>query len=560
MSDTKYDLLPLKAPRTAGTALKLSTALVESSFPGTLIAGKLLNDVGVGRFRAAPCNDPLGVVHPLFENGPQAQDGTPCDPPDAALANGGPFQTAADFIAAYQRGDTTPTAVAENCLKAIEETNNLSPPLRAVIACRRDEVMALAAASTQRYAHGAPLGPLDGVPVGVKDELDQAGYPTTVGTQFMGAEPATEDATVVGRLRRAGALMVGKLNMHEIGIGVTGINPHHGAARNPYDHGRATGGSSSGSGSAVGSGLCPIAVGADGGGSIRIPASLCGVVGLKATFGRISEHGAAPLCWSVAHVGPLAASVYDAALAYSIMAGHDPADSNTRYQPAVELNGLINPEIDGLRIGIYAPYFQDAEPAVVDACEAAVEALCAQGARRVSIELPDLGLLRTAHMVTIVSEMLTSMTPQLNKDRRVFGHDVRLNLALARRLTNGDYVKAQRMRPRFYAGFQRAFEQADIIVTPTTACTAPEIQADALKTGDSNLPLLDRIMRFSPAANLTGLPGLSVPVGYDSSGLPIGLQIMGPAWSESRLLGVGLAVEKAVERRAPSDYRHLFNP
>jgi Asp-tRNA(Asn)/Glu-tRNA(Gln) amidotransferase A subunit family amidase len=158
------------------------------------------------------------------------------------------------------------------------------------------------------------LGPLDGVPIAVKDELDQVPYATTAGTRFLGREPASSDATVVARLRSAGALLVGKTNMHEVGLGITGVNPHHGTSRNPYDPARITGGSSSGSAAAVAAGLCPIAVSADAGGSIRIPAALCGVVGLKPTFGRMSERGAAALCWSLAHIGVIGASSADVAL------------------------------------------------------------------------------------------------------------------------------------------------------------------------------------------------------------------------------------------------------
>jgi Asp-tRNA(Asn)/Glu-tRNA(Gln) amidotransferase A subunit family amidase len=557
MSADRYDLTPLKAPRTAGFALKLSTALIETRFPGTPIANKLLADVGVDRFRAAPCEEALAAVHPLFVAGPQTNNGAACPPPNHGSEATGGFQTAAEIAAEFIRGERTPTEVAEALIHRIQQTHKEDPSLGAVIAYKVDEILTSAAESTARYQAGAPLGPLDGVPVGVKDELDQRGYGTTVGTQFMGQTAAGEDATVVARLRAAGALLFGKLNMHEIGIGVTGINPHHGPARNPYDRGRVTGGSSSGSAAAVGAGLCPIAVGADGGGSIRIPASLCGVSGLKATFGRISEDGAAPLCWSVAHVGPIGATVGDVALGYAIMAGVDVKDPNTLYQPQPDLEGYGAPEIEGLRIGIYQPWFEDAEPSVVAACNAAVDALCAQGAQRVEVCLPDLGLLRTAHMVTIVSEMLTSMTSQLEADRTVFGHDVRLNLALAQRLTNADYVKAQRMRGRFFEHFQGALTRADIIVTPTTACTAPKIHKDALRTGDSDLETLDRIMRYAPAGNLTGLPGLTIPVGYDDDGLPIGLQIMGPAWSEGRLLGIGAALERLLTRHAPPMYVRL---
>ena len=170
-----------------------------------------------------------------------------------------------------------------------------------MIAVNRDDVMKQAREATQRIKAGKPLSIFDGVPVAVKDELDMVPYPTTVGTSFLGKSPAKEDATVVARMRAAGALLVGKTNMHEIGINVTGLNPHHGTTRNPYNTDHFTGGSSSGSATAVAAGLVPVAIGADGGGSIRIPASFCGVFGLKPTFGRVSEHGAAPLCWSVAH-------------------------------------------------------------------------------------------------------------------------------------------------------------------------------------------------------------------------------------------------------------------
>ena len=315
MSQDTYDLVPFKAPKTSGLALKMVAGLLESSM-GTPLAAKLLRDVGMDPLRTEMCDEALSVVHPLFAH--SSGDG-PTDKraavPDPALAPSQfALETAVDFQRAYREQHITPTVVAERMLSRVKAEDAATPPLRAVVAQRADDVLAQAAESTARWAAGAPLGPLDGIPVGVKDELDQAGYPTTVGTAFMGSGPAAEDASVVARLRAAGAMLIGKLNMHEIGIGVTGINPHHGATRNPYDSDRITGGSSSGSAAAVAAGICPLSVGADGGGSIRIPAGLCGIVGLKATFGRVSEHGAAPLCWSVAHIGPMGASVYDVAL------------------------------------------------------------------------------------------------------------------------------------------------------------------------------------------------------------------------------------------------------
>ena len=548
-----YDLQPLAAPRSAGVLLRLFVALSEGALGGPL-STKFFKDIGLNRLRAATPDAAMPVEHALLAAA-RSSDAAPADlPPAETLTDEtypaetpppGPLNGAEPahlYEAAYRSGESTPLQVAERLVAAIDAREAGERPLRAVIARDIADLMAQARASTARWAAGAPLGPLDGVPIGVKDEVWQAGYPTTVGTAFLARGPEAEDATVVARLRAAGALLYGKLNMHELGMGVTGINPHLGAARNPHDRERCTGGSSSGPGAAVAAGLGPIAVGADGGGSIRIPAALCGVVGLKATFGRISEHGAFPLCWSVAHVGPLAATVRDAAIAYQIMAGPDAADPNSSAQPPVTLEDLTPGSLSGLRLGIFRPWFAHAEPGVVAACDEAVAKLEARGAKVVPIEIPELDLLRIAHLVTITTEMVTSMERYRPAHRKALGHDVRLNMALARRMTGRDYVQAQRLRPRILGHFQKALSQCDLIVTPTTGCVAAPIPKKALKTGLSDLALTDAIMRFAPAANLTGLPSISVPCGV-SEDLPVGLQFMGAAWSEALLLRVAAAVE-----------------
>src|SRR5690606_12781061 len=253
-------------------------------------------------------------------------------------------------------------------------------PLRAFRATMRDDIMSQAAASATRLRAGTPRSLLEGVPVAVKDEVDQVPYGTTVGTSFMGKTPATEDATIVARLRAAGALLIGKANMHEIGINPDGFNGHYGIIRNPYSLDCHAGGSSNGSAAAVAAGFCPVAIGADGGGSIRIPAALTGLVGLKATFGRISEHGAAPLTWTMGHLGPIAATVSDAALVYACIAGPDPRDPNSLHQPAVSLEGWNSTDLRGLRLGIFRPWFEHAEAAIVEDCERVVEQLVGMGA------------------------------------------------------------------------------------------------------------------------------------------------------------------------------------
>ncbi|RME03453.1 MAG: amidase, partial [Deltaproteobacteria bacterium] len=291
-------------------------------------------------------------------------------------------------------------------------------------------------------------------------------------------------------------------------------------------------------------------------GSIRIPAAFCGAVGLKATWGRISEAGAFPLCWSVAHVGPIAASAADCLLAYAVMAGPDPKDPHTALQPPLsDPTTWGSAGIDGMKIGIFRPWFEDADPDVVRSCSVLLEAFEKQGARVVEIEIPDLDLARVAHLVTIVSEMATSIEPHYPAHRFDFGLDVRSNLMIAFQLTNRDYVKAQQIRTRVVRHLARLFEQVDLIVTPTTGCTAPVIRSDALRYGESDLPLLSKVMRFAFLANLTGSPAISFPAGHDAKGLPVGLQAIAPPWEEERLFRLAFAAEQTVERQPPK--RHF---
>jgi len=382
-------------------------------------------------------------------------------------------------------------------------------------------------------------------------------FPTTVGTRFLGEKPASKDAFIVARMRSAGALMIGKTNMHEIGIGVTGINPHHGPARNPYDPEFCTGGSSSGSAAAVAAGLCPVALGADGGGSIRIPAAFCGVVGLKSTFGRISEVGAYPLCWSVAHVGPIAATAMDAALAYSIIAGIDPADPSSQFQPTPVMDDFGNTDLTGMRIGIFTPWFNHASKSVADACQSLVIKFQGLGAQIMEIEIPDLDMSRVAHLITIVSEMNATMNPFYDEHRTDFGPDTRANLVLGRSFTTSDYIKAQKMRAKAVKNLFSVFEKADVIITPSTGCVAPPILPDAIKDGESDLSVLTEIMRFASLANLTGFPAISFPAGYEGD-LPIGMQAMGRPWEEHILLRLAYASESLIARKKPRVFFNLF--
>ncbi len=468
------------------------------------------------------------------------------------------FSTVQDYARAYREGKITPEDVAHRVLEAVVSSNAAEPPLRAIIAMDREDVLRQAREATLRFQEGRALSLFDGVPVAVKDEVDMLPYPTTVGTSFLGKSPCKEDSTVVARMRAAGALMIGKANMHEIGIGVTGLNPHHGTPRNPYAPDHFTGGSSSGPGAAVAAGLCPAAIGADGGGSIRIPASFCGVVGLKPTFGRVSELGAAPLCWSVAHLGPLAATATDAALAYAVMAGPDPRDPNSLRQPTLTLAGWDQIDLSGLKLGVYWPWFRHATADIVSACEAMLQKFESMGAELREIVIPDLEAGRIAHTITIVGEMSTSLERYYAGHHREYGADVRMNLALARAFTAMDFVQSQQVRTRLIANFVKAFEHVDVILTPSTALPAPIIPKAALPDGESDLSTLIEIMRFATPANLTGFPAISFPVGYNEANLPLGMQAIGRAWQEATLLRLALAAERVVDRRSPEIHYRIL--
>jgi Asp-tRNA(Asn)/Glu-tRNA(Gln) amidotransferase A subunit family amidase len=342
--------------------------------------------------------------------------------------------------------------------------------------------------------------------------------------------------------------------MHEIGIGVTGLNPHHGTCRNPYDPNHHTGGSSSGPAAAVAAGFGPVAIGADGGGSIRLPAGFCGIVGLKPTFGRVSEFGAAPLCWSVAHLGPIAATAHDAAIGYSILAGPDPNDSHTIFQPEVSLAGYDRLDLSDLTVGIYWPWFRHATSEVVTACEKIVNGLQNMGVKTSEVDIPGLEAARVAHVISITSEMNTGLERYYKEHRKDYSLEVRLNLSLSRAFNPQDYIQSQRIRTRLADTLEQLFKRVDIIVTPTSAVVAPPIRPDSLPDGDSDLTLLTEIMRFATPANLTGHPAITFPAGYTPQGLPIGFQAIGRYWQESTLLRLAQAAETLIVRKKPQVY------
>lgn len=552
---------PVTAPVLSGTALKLFTAAVEGPL-GSAILGKITADSGLENFRATPTDGapmpfplPLDAEAPASGVDPVALAASVQSSVSATVAK---LETVARFNEAYRERASDPVRVARLVAKAIERFDAGSEAMGFFISRDPEKTLADAQASADRWNKGKPLSVLDGVPVTIKDELDVAGLPTTWGTRYRHELPAA-DSTVVARLKAAGAVVLGKVNMHEIGISTVGINPHHGACRNPFDRRCITGGSSSGSAATVAAGLVPISIGADGGGSIRIPAGLCGVVGLKPTFGRVSEAGVPPLCWNVAHAGPLGLTVADVAAAYAIIAGPDSRDVMTSRQSPVHLSGFADSSLEGMRLGVCRQYFEDADPVVVARCEQALRSCVDAGAVVVELPPPDLNAVLWSHTIIILSEMAAVTKERFESRPQDFGYDTRVSLAIGRSLTSLDLVHALRHKYALTREYLALMQGVDAVVTPTTATVAPTINEASLPQGESNLPVVDALMRFIRIGNLTGFPAMAVPAGYDdATGMPVSVQFMARPYQEHVLFRLGLAVEARVERRVPRHHTQLL--
>ena len=426
--------------------------------------------------------------------------------------------------------------------------------LKSISQLDQQSVMKMASASTKRWQDNKPLSLLDGVPVVIKEELKVEPHMLRNGCVFVPTSGQdVEECTIAVRLREAGAIILGVTRMQEMGIGVLGSNPNHlnGTPRNPYNTEHYAGASSTGSAIAVAAGFCPISIGCDGGGSVRIPATLCGVVGLKATFGRVTSYGCIPTAFTVSHIGPLSNSITDTVILYSIIGEPDVKWPLSMKQPKLSLHNVSNMMLNDITIGIYNEWFEDADTSIVLACKKAVKSLEALGATIVEIKIPELEEVRVAHLISIISEVSSTMASDIDEHFNDYNLET-LIAALGGYSTTGvQYVAAQKQRTRSIESLKKIFKQVDCIVAPGTACVAPRIPKEALARGESDFTSSGLIMKYSILANLTGIPGVVVPVDYDKDGLPISLQIMGRWWEEHVILRVAYAVENGVEYKPP---------
>lgn len=461
--------------------------------------------------------------------------------------------SAAQLSSAYTSGAVTPTQVAESILQYVAHSQQSEPAMNYFIAIDTQAVRTQAAQSTIRYQERKVLSALDGVPYAVKDMCDALPYQTTCGTTYMASRhKAVQDHPMVAAMQVCGAILLGKTNMHELGVSPLGLNMHYGITRNPHNPDCFAGGSSSGSAAVVAAGLCPFAIGNDGGGSIRVPAACCGVVGLKPTWGRDCAGGGPKGVNSLVSTGPIAATVADALLMYAVIANageqHIGPVAPVSLPPSLADGSEAHP-MHGYRIGVFWDWFNDAAPEVVDCCKSALNLLCAKGAEIVPISIPDLDAARVSHMYTFGSEaaschMQALQSPQL---KHQLAADVRITLGIAKSFKAQQFIQAQRIRARMVTYMEKAFGAVDFIATPTIPDVAPAIKPDVLQAGESDLSTVGQLMRFVFLSNFTGHPAISLPAGHNSQGLPIGLQLIGRPWAEAGLLYAGSVLEKAVQ-------------
>lgn len=452
--------------------------------------------------------------------------------------------TLLEAVEKLRRREVSSEELTKACLERIEGDG---ARLNAFITVTAEQALQQARRCDEELARGDFRGPLHGVPVALKDVFATAGTRTTCGSILFADHVPDHDAAVVERLRAAGAVLLGKTNMHELAYGITSNNPHFGAVRNPWDLDRIPGGSSGGSGVAVAAGMAYMATGSDTGGSIRIPASYCGVVGLKPTIGRVSRYGVLPLDFTLDHMGPLTRTVRDAALTLNVLAGHDSRDPSSSREPVEDYVPPPEVSLKGVRAGVPENFFFDGvEDDVTAAVQAAVKAAGEAGAEIVPVRVPDMEAVNTVGRVILFAEASAVMQRYM-KDRSKFGRDVLSLLDQGRLIPATDYIQAQRLRRRYQEEFARLWRRVDCLLTPTTPLTAPRIGEDTVTLGGKQEDVRLASTRFVRGFNVLGLPALSMPCGRDRKGLPVSLQIVGRPFQERRVLEVGAAIEDRLE-------------
>jgi aspartyl-tRNA(Asn)/glutamyl-tRNA(Gln) amidotransferase subunit A len=439
-----------------------------------------------------------------------------------------------------RKKSASPVELTEECLKRIDKLN---PALNAYITVMREQALAQARELESERQSGKWRGPLHGVPIGLKDLIDTAGVRTTAASAIYANRVPSEDAEVVRRLKAQGAVLIGKLNMHEFAYGGTSVPSHYGPVHNPWKLEYIAGGSSGGSAAAVAAGMCYGALGSDTGGSIRQPAAYCGIAGLKPTYGRVSTRGVIPLSWSLDHIGPMCRTVADSALLLGAIAGYDPQEISSVDAPVPDYTRALREKVSGLRLGIpRALFFENIDPEIQSAVNKAIDVLAKMTAGAHDVKLPAYGTLPI-----VGAEAYAYHAAYLAKTPELYQPSTRERLEGGAKVTAVDYIQARRELDRLRRAVREVFSTIDLLITPTTPISPSTIAESANPPVPPPPGGTTFSLRNTSPFDIYGLPTISIPCGFTNSGLPIGVQISGAPFAELQVLALAHAYEQATE-------------
>ncbi len=464
------------------------------------------------------------------------------------------FATIDELAPRIKSGELSPVTLVENCLERIAAHGKTLNSFLAVFEQQaREDAKTLEA----EIGAGKWRGPLHGIPIGLKDLVDVAGTVTTGGSTILKENVASADATITRKLKDAGAIIIGKTHMVEFAMGASGINPHYGPGRNPWNLDRITCGSSIGSGNAVGGGLIYGAIGSDTGGSIRMPAAVCGIAGLKPTYGVVSRAGVLDLSWSCDHVGPMTRSVADAAHMMNALAGYDAADPASSSEVPSDYGAALSGSLDGVRVGVPEHYFFESIDAEIEAAvRSAIELMASHGAVVSTISMEWVRLGRPINLGVMMPEAVSVHEKWLNAHRDQYSLEVLSRLSAGVGISAQDYIKAQRSRAWFIEKLRVAMADVDVLVTPTIPIQTPTIEGCTPAPGENVARDGGELGNFTGVFNTSGSPSLSVTCGFTDDGMPIGMMITGKAYRDDVVLSVGDAYERVAtwQERRPEGF------
>ena len=462
------------------------------------------------------------------------------------------YMGAGDLSKLVQSKEISPVEIIEAHLTRIDATE---PVLNSFITLLADQARKSARQAEKDIQAGRYKGPLHGIPVALKDLYNTGGVRTTSGSRIFDKFIPTEDCTVAAKFHQAGAILLGKLNMHQFAYGPTGENPDYGHMHNPWNPDMVTGGSSGGSGSAAAAGQCTITTGSDTGGSIRIPAALCGIVGLKPTYGLVSRYGLSSLSWSLDHPGPMTRTVEDTAITMNVIAGHDPKDVASAKVDIPDYTSALTGDVKGLRIGIVKEYFEaPLDPQVRKAVMDAISLLESMGAEIKEVSYPMFNQSQAISSTVLMAEATAYHRDLLEKDGHQLYEPVRQRLEAGLFISAAEYLRAQQARSIFDQQGRRLLDEVDLLAGPTEPVTAPEILASKVMAGEQEVGVVGALTQYTRPYNINGFPAISVPCGFSDDGMPIGLQLAGRPFDEMTVLRAAHAYEQANDwhtRRPP---------